>query len=183
MSRADELRGIALEMSDAADSADADGVTIRGFAERLEAIADRTPVSESIANIAGYAIALDRMAMCNSRTADGANLSQSAQLIRDYAALLTRTEAAPVADGAVGEVVDLQASFPACAVVPAFPVGTKLYTHPQDASAITGRVNGYMFSARAIEIITDGEIPEWLSKSPGLRVTVAAMSAKDGSNG
>lgn len=54
-------------------------------------------------------------------------------------------------------------------------------THPHDASgdAVTGRVNGYMFSARAIEIITDGEVPEWITKTPGLRVTITAMQAKE----
>ena len=53
-------------------------------------------------------------------------------------------------------------------------------THPQDASgdAVTGRVNGYMFSARAIEIITDGEVPEWITK-PWARVTIIAMPAKE----
>jgi hypothetical protein len=47
---------------------------------------------ENIANIESFAGVLERMALCNPRTADDFNLSQSARHIRDYAALLRKLQ-------------------------------------------------------------------------------------------
>lgn len=58
-------------------------------------------------------------------------------------AILARTEAAQAWDGAVGEVIEgFSDAFGGAAHVARWtgkapPIGTKLYTHPQDASAIT----------------------------------------------
>lgn len=45
------------------------------------------------------------------------------------------------------------------------------------AEAVAGKVNGYLFSQRAIEVIVDGEIPEWMSRQPGIRVNITPEGA------
>lgn len=37
----------------------------------------------------------------------------------------------------------------------------------------TGKLNGYMFREKAIEIQMDSEIPMWMTNTPGIRVTVS----------
>lgn len=53
----------------------------------------------------------------------------------------------------------------------------------QSGAVAQGRVNGYLLSARAIEVIVDGDIPEWMTARPGLRVTIASSGPGGGGEG